>query len=157
MSLPVSLRNEGSLQHAVVVSLSGTTSNRSAIGARVTLEAGGLRQMDEVRSGGSFYSHNDLALHFGVGGATTLDRLDVRWPNGKIQSWRDLPVNHRLIDYRGFAGNSEASSAKVKIRCQVLGARCRGPRIGGRVSVGGHGFTFVELGRPASAGLIVAP
>ena len=93
---PSLLRNEGRLQQTVVVSLSGTTSNRSAIGARVTLEAGGLRQMDEVRSGSSFYSNSDFALYFGVGGATKLDRLDVRWPNGRVQSWRDLPVNHRL-------------------------------------------------------------
>jgi len=102
MSEPPSLlRNEGSLQHAVVVSLSGTTSNRSAVGARVTIEAGGLRQMDEVRSGGSFYSHSDLALHFGVGRAATLDLLNVRWPNGNIQSWRDLPVDHRLVISEG--------------------------------------------------------
>jgi len=93
---PNLLKNEGSLQHAVVVTLSGITSNRSAIGGRVTVETGGLRQMDEVRSGGSFYSNSDLALHFGLGRATTLDRLDVRWPNGEIQSWRDLPVDHRL-------------------------------------------------------------
>jgi hypothetical protein len=98
---PNLLKNDGSLQHAVVVTLAGTTSNRSAIGARVTLEAGGLRQMDEIRSGGSFYSHSDLALHFGVGRAMTLDRLDVRWPGGKTQSWRDLPVDHRLIVTEG--------------------------------------------------------
>ena len=98
---PNLLKNEGSVQHAIVVSLVGTTSNRSAIGARVTLEAGGLRQMDEVRSGGSFYSHSDLALHFGVGRAATLDDLDVRWPNGKIQSWQDLPVDHRLVVTEG--------------------------------------------------------
>jgi hypothetical protein len=98
---PNLLKNEGSLQHAVVVSLSGTISNRSAIGARVTLEAAGLRQMDEVRSGGSFYSNSDLSLHFGVGRATTLDRLEVRWPNGNVQSWRDLPVDHRLVVTEG--------------------------------------------------------
>jgi len=98
---PNLLKHEGNLQHAIVVSLSGTTSNRSAIGARVTLEAGGLRQMDEVRSGGSFYSHSDLALHFGMGRAAKLDRLDVRWPNGKTQSWQDLPVDHRLVVTEG--------------------------------------------------------
>jgi len=98
---PNLLKNEGSLQHAVVVSLSGITSNRSAIGGRVTVEAGGLRQMDEVRSGDSFCSNSDLALHFGLGRATTLDRLDVRWPNGRTQSWRDLPVNHRLVITEG--------------------------------------------------------
>jgi len=115
---PNLLRNEGSLQHAVVISLSGTTSNRSAIGARVTLEAGGLRQMDEVRSGGSFYSHNDLALHFGVGRATKLDRLDVRWPNGEIQSWRGLPVNQRLVIAEGSQDikQRELSRSQLKDR-----------------------------------------
>jgi enediyne biosynthesis protein E4 len=113
---PSLLRNEGSLQHAVVVSLFGTASNRSAIGARVTLEAGGLRQMDEVRSGGSFYSHSDFALCFGVSGATTLDSLEVRWPNGKVQSWRDLPVNHRLIVTEGSQeiGRLELKRSKNK-------------------------------------------
>jgi enediyne biosynthesis protein E4 len=98
---PNLLKNEGHLQNAVVVGLAGTTSNRSAIGARVILEAGGLRQMDEVRSGSSFYSQCDLALYFGVGRATMLDRLEVRWSNGKTQSWRDLPVNHRLVITEG--------------------------------------------------------
>ncbi|HEU0004740.1 MAG TPA: CRTAC1 family protein [Terriglobia bacterium] len=113
---PNLLKNEGNLQHAVVVSLSGTTSNRSAIGARVTLEAGGLRQVDEVRSGGSFYSHSDLALHFGVGGATMLDRLDVRWPNGKIQSWRDLPVNHRLVITEGSQNIKQLALSRPKLK-----------------------------------------
>ena len=98
---PSLLRNEGTRQHAVVVSLSGTTSNRSAIGARVTIEANGLRQMDEVRSGGSFYSQNDLNLYFGMKGATELDRLEVRWPDGRTQSWRQQPVNQRLVISEG--------------------------------------------------------
>jgi hypothetical protein len=114
--LPSLLKNEGSFQHAVVVSLAGTTSNHSAIGARVTLEAGGLRQVDEVRSGGSFYSHSDLALHFGVGRATILDRLDVRWPNGRIQSWRDLPVNHRLVITEGSQNLKQLALSRPKLK-----------------------------------------
>ncbi len=64
------------------VRLVGVQSNRSAIGARVRVTAGGITQVDEVRGGGSYYSHNDLRVHFGLGTATKVDRLEVRWPNG---------------------------------------------------------------------------
>lgn len=60
----------------------GTKSNRDGIGARVTLVCGGLRQIQEVRSGGSYLSQNDLRLHFGLGGAMKIDRIEVRWPSG---------------------------------------------------------------------------
>jgi enediyne biosynthesis protein E4 len=62
-----------------------TTTGRDAIGARVTLTAGGRKQMDEVRSGGSFISQSDFRLHFGLGAATTAD-LAVRWLDGKTES-----------------------------------------------------------------------
>jgi hypothetical protein len=98
---PSLLKNEGVHQNAVIVSLTGTKSNRSAIGARVTLESGGQRQIDEVRSGGSFFSHNDLALHFGLGRAAAIDRLEIRWPSGAVQEWKNLPVNHKLAFTEG--------------------------------------------------------
>ena len=85
------------------VRLNGSKSNRSAIGARVTIEAAGLKQMDEVRSGGSFYSQNDLALHFGLGKATEVDRLTVRWPNGESQEWKKIRAD-RTIDIIEGAG-----------------------------------------------------
>ena len=88
--------SEGPRQNAILASLTGTESNRSAVGARVTLETGLQRQMDEVRSGGSYFSHNDFTLYFGVGMVSIVDRLEVRWPNGKVQEWKDLPVNQRF-------------------------------------------------------------
>jgi enediyne biosynthesis protein E4 len=62
-----------------------TTTGRDAIGARITLTSGGRKQMDEVRSGGSFISQSDFRLHFGLGTATTAD-LAVRWLDGKTES-----------------------------------------------------------------------
>ena len=43
--------------------------------------------MDEVRGGGSYYAQNDFRVHFGIGAATTVDRVEVRWPNGLEESW----------------------------------------------------------------------
>jgi hypothetical protein len=50
-------------------------------------------QIDEVRSGGSFYSQNDLRLHFGLGAAKKADRLEIRWPSGATQSFRDVAAD----------------------------------------------------------------
>jgi hypothetical protein len=69
-------------RRALAVQLVGTRSNRSAIGARVTVDVGGRRLVDEVRSGGSFCSQNDLTLYFGLGATAQADRVEVVWPNG---------------------------------------------------------------------------
>jgi hypothetical protein len=67
--------------------------NRSAIGARVKVVAGSLVQTDEVRSGGSYFSQSDLRLHFGLGGETKIDRVEIDWPGGKRQVERNLSVD----------------------------------------------------------------
>jgi hypothetical protein len=72
--------------HALVVKLVGTRSNRSAIGARLTVHAGGRRLVDEVRSGGSFCSQNDLRVHFGLGSSARADRIEVAWPSGAVET-----------------------------------------------------------------------
>ena len=79
--------------HWLRLKLVGTTSNRSAIGARVRCRAGGVLQVQEVRGGGSYASQNDLRVHFGLGLAATVDRLEVRWPNGREEAWSDLAVD----------------------------------------------------------------
>src|SRR5258706_491208 len=76
--------------HRVLFRLVGTKSNRAAIGARVTIHAGGMMQFDEVRIGGSYLSQNDLRLHFGLGSATKIDALEVRWPTGKTETFKDV-------------------------------------------------------------------
>jgi hypothetical protein len=79
--------------HRVLFHLTGTKSNRAAIGARVTLHAGGITQFDEVRGGGSYLSQNDLRLHFGLGSATKIDSLEVRWPTGKMETFKDVAAD----------------------------------------------------------------
>lgn len=76
--------------HAILLKLTGTKSNRSAIGARVTVTSGDLKQMKEVRSGGSYLSQNDLRLHFGLGSHTKIDTLQIEWPGGEKQTLRNL-------------------------------------------------------------------
>jgi hypothetical protein len=67
------------------IRLIGTRSNRAAIGALVTVTAGGIRQSRTVVSQASYYSHDDLRLHFGLGGATVAERVEIRWPSGATQ------------------------------------------------------------------------
>ncbi len=83
----------------VLLNLQGVKSNRSAIGARVRVRAGDLVQSDEVRSGGSYLSQNDLRLHFGVGKARRIDRVEIDWPSGAHQVETGLEVN-RVIAIR---------------------------------------------------------
>ena len=79
--------------HRVLFKLIGTKSNRAAIGARVTIVAGGVRQFSEVRAGGSYLSQNDLRQHFGLGAATKIDSVEVRWPSGKVETLENLAAD----------------------------------------------------------------
>ena len=92
---PSLLRNEGGnrLGHWLLLALEGVRSNRSAIGARVTIETESGRQMQEVRGGSSYESSNDLRLHFGIGTATTVKNLTVRWTDGSLQQFKNVPAD----------------------------------------------------------------
>ncbi len=80
------LRNDGgNSRHYLRLKLTGTRSNRDAIGARVKVTAGGKTQVDEVRSGSSYCSQSEMVLHFGLGGATKADKVEIRWPRGGTQ------------------------------------------------------------------------
>ena len=82
---PSLLNNDGPHGHYLNLRLAGTKSNRSAIGARATVTAGGRKMIDEVMSGGSYYSQNSFTLHYGLGAAASVDGIEVRWPSGTIQ------------------------------------------------------------------------
>ena len=82
--------------HWLKVKLFGVESNRTAIGARIDLQAGGQRQVQEVQSQSSYYSVNDLRLHFGLGSNSKVDELSVRWPNGLREEFRELPADRLL-------------------------------------------------------------
>ena len=73
------------------------SANRSAIGARVTLTAGGRAQSREVRSQSGYLSSGDPRLHFGLGDAEQIDRLDIWWPSGRTQTLLDLSPNRVLV------------------------------------------------------------
>ena len=79
--------------HWTTLKLVGTRSNRSAIGARVRCVAGTARLEDEVRGGGSYISQNDTRVHFGLGGATRVESVVVRWPSGGVERWSDLAAD----------------------------------------------------------------
>jgi hypothetical protein len=88
---PSLLRNDyGGANHWLEIRLEGTASNRSAIGATVRLTAGGQVHARAVLSQSSYYSHDDLRLHFGLGAAERADAIEVRWPNGGVQTIRDV-------------------------------------------------------------------
>jgi len=95
---PTLLRNDGGKgNHSILVKCVGTRSNRSAIGARVSVTSAEHRQIGEVMSGSSYYSQNDLRLHFGLGRAARADALEVAWPSGLKESLRDLPADHLFV------------------------------------------------------------
>ena len=105
------LKNVGPRQNAIAITLTGTQSNRSAIGARCTIEAGGRKQIAEVVSGGSYFSQNSLTLYFGLGKSDKVDRIEVRWPAGETQVWPGSAANRTI----GLTEGSE----KIAIRAWV--------------------------------------
>jgi hypothetical protein len=80
----------------------GTKSNRSAIGARVYCVTGKRKQMDEVRSGGSYISQNDLRIHFGLAKAETAD-IEIHWPSGQVDKLPALAINriYTVVEGKG--------------------------------------------------------
>jgi hypothetical protein len=99
---PTLLRNDSATgNHWVTLRLVGTKSNRDAIGARIRLEAGGRTQTVEVRSGGSYLSHNDSRAHFGLGGAGRADRVEIRWPSGRVETVGPLLADRFYVAREG--------------------------------------------------------
>src|SRR6266566_7629569 len=100
--LPMVLHNESTISnHWITFQLVGTRSNRLALGAKVRVVAGSLSEIDEVRSGGSYLSQNDLRLHFGLGSADKVDRVEVRWPSGSTQTLQNLASDRFYIVKEG--------------------------------------------------------
>jgi len=94
---PSLLKNFGERKNWILIRTVGSKSNRNGIGARVIVVAGGLKQMDEVRSGASYLSQNDLRLHFGIGDATKVDRVEVLWPGGQKDVFENLKANQIIV------------------------------------------------------------
>jgi tetratricopeptide (TPR) repeat protein/peroxiredoxin len=107
------------LGNALAFRLRGTTSNRDAIGASVTVEIGALRQTKVVQAGSGFLSQHTKELFFGVGGAEGTVRAIVRWPNGLTQTFATVPVNRRIEIREGsqdFAATPFAASSPAYVQ-----------------------------------------
>ena len=79
----------------------GIGKNRDAIGARVKVVSDDLTQWDEVHAGGSYLSSSDLRLHYGLGKRNKIDLIEVHWPDGKVETARNTPVNNFLFIEEG--------------------------------------------------------
>jgi hypothetical protein len=87
--------------HRVVISLSGTDSNRSAIGARAIIEAAGRTIVRDLFAANGFMGQSPARLNVGVGSATKIDKLTIRWPTGDRQVFHNLPVDCEITIVEG--------------------------------------------------------
>jgi hypothetical protein len=91
---PLLLHNEaGHKQHWLTVRVVGRNGRTDAIGARVEITAGGRHQIAEVNPSGSYFATNDPRVHFGLGAATQVDWLEVRWPSGRVERRANVAAN----------------------------------------------------------------
>ncbi|WP_263382565.1 CRTAC1 family protein [Granulicella arctica] len=100
--------------HWITLRLIGTTSNRDAIGARVTLTGLKRKWVDEVRSGSSYNSSSDLRMHFGLGAETHVDSVSVRWPDGRREMFPALAAVDRIVEITEGKGRYEQPPAGGK-------------------------------------------
>jgi peroxiredoxin len=91
----------GTTHRWLMLQLLGTKSNRDAIGARVSATAGSLRLVREVTAGSSYAAQSMLPVHFGLGDAATVDTLEIRWPSGAVETFRNVPGNQYLTVVEG--------------------------------------------------------
>jgi len=84
------------LPPSIAFRLTGTKSNRDAIGASITIETSAGRQTKSVQAGSAFLSQHSKEVFFGLGEASAIDRVTIRWPSGLVQEIRGFPVNHRI-------------------------------------------------------------
>jgi hypothetical protein len=118
--LPQLVRCDSSLDNSwIKIRTIGTKSNRSGIGARLRCvvempgEAKPHQQIDEVRSGGSFFSQNDLRVHFGLGRAQKVDLLEIHWPSGLVDTLKDVAVNQLV-----YVKEGEGIARKVSFKSE---------------------------------------
>lgn len=88
--------NKGNQNNWLTLKLTGTSSNRDGIGARIKLSAGGKTQIAQKKSTTGYLSQNDPRIHFGLSGNTMADRIEITWPSGKVQSLENIKANQIL-------------------------------------------------------------
>jgi hypothetical protein len=95
----------------VILDLRAPPPNVFAIGALVWIRAGGRTWTRELHAGSSYLSSDEPMVHAGLGGAAWIDEVAVRWPGGDIETFRDLPVNRRLVLRKGQAADRPGPDA----------------------------------------------
>jgi hypothetical protein len=109
---PTVLRNDSPAGgHWVQIRLRGTRTNRDGVGAHVRVYAGDLVLLDEVHSGRGYQSHYGSRLYFGLGGRTTVDRVEVRWVGGGTEVFENLAVDRLWTLTEGTGAPSSAPVA----------------------------------------------
>src|ERR1700686_4988524 len=114
---PMILKNHGVPgRHWVSFELAGTKSNRLALNARIKIVAGGVTETDEIHSGGSYLSQNDLRVHFGLGDVKKIDSVEIRWPSGKVESFGPLTADqyYSVLEGQGVVPAERIRPAPVK-------------------------------------------
>ena len=109
---PLLLRNTSQSGHWLRIKTVGVRSNRDGYGARIEVKAAGLTQSAEVRANSSFESASDPRLHFGLGSATQIDSILVRWPSGIVDRIGPLPADQEVMIKEG-AGVASSSTKPV--------------------------------------------
>src|SRR5205807_10462462 len=102
---PMVLGNHGvGGPHLVGFGFAGTKSNRLANGGKVKIGACGVTQTEEIHSGGSYLSQNDLRVHFGLNKATMIDSVEIRWPSGSLDRVKNLAVDrfYAVLEGKGI-------------------------------------------------------
>jgi hypothetical protein len=112
--------NTAAIGNWISLQLVGVKSNRSALGAVVTLEQAGDKHEKEVRSGDGYISQSDLRLHFGLGKSVRAEKIVIRWPSGLVETLSDLPANQYYAVQEGIgvdkSKNRGVSSVRIEVR-----------------------------------------
>lgn len=88
--------NKGNQNNWITIDLRGTVSNRDAVGARIRVTAGGKTQTAQKKSTTGYLSQNDPRMHFGLAQSDVVDKIEIKWPSGKVQSLENVKVNQIL-------------------------------------------------------------
>ncbi len=115
--------NTAPVGNFISLQLIGVKSNRAALGARVTFEQDGDKHEKEVRSGDGFISQSDLRVHFGLGKAAKAEKIVIRWPNGLVETLKDLPANQYYVvrEGSGIDPKRTRGTTQVQIRNPAVG------------------------------------
>jgi hypothetical protein len=97
--------------HWIAIRTVGTKSNRDGIGARISVKVGARTLVDEVRSGSSYSSNSDMRVHFGLGSATKVDFVQIRWPSGLVERFDKAQIDS-VNDLKEGAGTPVAPEGK---------------------------------------------